>query len=107
MKPISLLLHVYGERKGGQWTLMCLDFSLAVQSDDLEVAERLLKEQVEMYLREATVGEDAEHADILLARKAPMKYWLKYYLFRLRESITHRRNSHIAKSSPMPMVPAV
>lgn len=107
MKPNSLLLHVYGERKKGQWTLMCLDFSLAVQSDNLVDAERLLKEQIEMYLRDATVGQDAEHAEILLKRRAPLKYWLMYYLFRFRQSITHRRNSHVAKSRPIPMVPAV
>jgi predicted RNase H-like HicB family nuclease len=106
MKPSELLLHVYGERKDGQWTLMCLDFTLAVQADSLAEAEQLLKEQIEMYVREATIGQDTEHAGVLLKRKAPFKYWLKYYLFRTRETITHRRNSHIAKSSPIPMVPA-
>jgi len=106
MKPNELLLHVYGERKDGQWTLMCLDFTLAVQADSLAEAEQLLKEQIEMYVREATIGQDAEHAGVLLKRKAPLKYWLKYYLFRTKEAVTHQRDSHIAKSSSIPMVPA-
>jgi len=106
MKPNDLLLHVYGERKDGQWTLMCLDFTLAVQADSLAEAEQLLKEQMEMYVREATIGQDAEYADLLLKRKAPLKYWIKYYLFRTKKAITHRCSSHIAKSSPIPMVPA-
>ena len=86
---------------------MCLDFTLAVQSDNLDDAEQLLKEQIEMYLRDAIVGQDVEYAENLLKRRAPMKYWLKYYLFRIRESFTHRRNSHIAQSRTIPMVPAV
>jgi predicted RNase H-like HicB family nuclease len=106
MRPNDLLLHVYGECQDGQWTLMCLDFTLAVQGDSLAEAEQLLKEQIEMYVREATIGQDAEHAEVLLKRKAPLKYWLKYYLFRTKETITHRRDSHIAKSSSIPMVPA-
>ena len=32
MKNLPLVLRVYGERSNGQWSLICLDFNLAVQS---------------------------------------------------------------------------
>ena len=105
MRANNLLLRVYGERSAGQWTLMCLDFSLAVQSDNLHEAKKLLAAQIVMYVRDATVGEDSEHAEILLRRRAPLKYWVKFYWFRARQAITHRRNSHLAENSSIPLVP--
>lgn len=105
MNPNSLLLRVYGERSAGQWTLMCLDFSLAVQSDDLNEAKRLLTEQMVMYVRDAIIGEDREHAAVLLKRRAPLKYWVKFYWFKAKQAITHHRNSHLAENSSIPLVP--
>ena len=106
MKPFNLLLSIYGERSGGQWTLMCLDFSLATQSESIEDAMRRLVEQIQMYVREATVGQDSEHAAVLFKRSAPLKYWIKFYWFRVRQAITHSRNSHLAESRSLPLVPA-
>lgn len=105
MHPNNLLLRVYGERSAGQWTLMCLDFSLAVQSDNLNEAKKLLAEQIVMYVRDATIGEDREHADVLLTRRAPLQYWVKYYWFRARQAITHHKNSHLAEKRSIPLVP--
>lgn len=106
MKPNNLLLRIYGERTAGQWTLMCLDFSLAVQSENLDDAKRRLAEQISMYVRDATVGEDAQHAGILLKRRAPLSYWIKFYWFLVRQHIVRRRSSHLAENSALPLVPA-
>ena len=38
MKNLPLVLRVYGERSNGQWSLICLDFNLAVQADTLPQA---------------------------------------------------------------------
>lgn len=105
MKPNNLLLKVYGERTAGQWTLMCLDFSLAVQSDDLADAKKRLIEQIVIYVRDATVGEDSQYASVLLQRRAPLQYWVKYYWFRARQALTNHRNSHLAEKRSIPLVP--
>lgn len=107
MKP--LLLRVYGERNDGQWVLMSLDFSLCVQADTLEEAEKKLREQVGMYIKDATVGPDQEHAESLLMRRAPLKFWAKFYFYRFVFWITGngKKHSHAAGFNPMPLVPVV
>lgn len=80
MKPMDMIVRVYGERKGGQWFLIALDFDLAVQSDDLSDAKHRLTEQICDYLNDL-VGQDRKHAARLLTRTAPLKYRLKYWYY--------------------------
>lgn len=108
MKPKDLLLRIYGERSDDQWSLICLEFSLAAQADTLEDAQRLLSEQIVHYLRDATVGQDRAHADVLLRRPAPAKYWLKFWWHQLVSKYFGKVNStHRAVNSPLPVVPAM
>lgn len=107
MNAPKLLLRVYGERKDGQWTVMCLDFSLAAQADTLEEAQKLLSAQIVHYVKDATVGRDKEHAGELLRRRAPVKYWAKFYFLKLWQLLAHRRlGRRAADFQAMPLVPA-
>lgn len=106
MKAEKLLLRVYGERQDGQWTLLCLDFSLAAQSESLEEAQRLLSEQIAHYVSDATVGVDKEHAEHLLTRRAPLKYWLKFYWQAFWSHIDGQARSRRAVRTAIPLVPA-
>lgn len=102
-----LLLRVYGERHDGQWVLMCLDFSLCVQADSMKEAQSKLREQIIMYIKDATAGPDQEHASMLLRRRAPLKFWIKFYWFRFISQMRgNRKSSHTAALKPMPLVPA-
>ena len=106
MKPTDLMIKVYGECKEGQWTLVCLDFSLAVQSDDLLDAEKKMSEQIHQYLLDATSGPDVPHAEALLRRRAPLVWWLKFYWHMGRAWGHHAKRNRIAESQPLPLVPA-
>ena len=93
-------LHLYGERRNGQWTVMCLDFSLAVQSNTLSDAQKKIYEQIEMYLKDALEGPDKNYAYVFLNRSAPAKYWMKYYWFSLVKSIFKRKDGHLVHNLP-------
>ncbi|WP_405126776.1 hypothetical protein [Ralstonia pseudosolanacearum] len=107
MKASGLLLKVYGERENDQWTFVCLDFSLAAQGSTINEARQKLEEQIFEYIREATVGEDKEHAATLLRRRAPLKYYAKWYLGMTLLRLFGRKSSHEqAFRESVPMVPA-
>ena len=81
MKSTELMLRCYAERKNGIWQAFCLDFTLAVQGDSVEEVKNKLESQILEYVHDALVGKDKKHAKDLLERKAPLKYWLKFYFF--------------------------
>ncbi len=105
MTPPSLLVHVLGEQRDGQWSLLCLDFDLAAQSDSLEDAQARLREQIKSYLHDALEGEDAPHAEGFLLRRAPLRYWLRYYAAALLGKFSSGA-AHISSRVPLPLVPA-
>jgi hypothetical protein len=80
MKKRDLFLKVYGEESDGQWSLICLDFSLAAQAETLPEAQALLQSQIKEYLVDALHGEDKQYAHTLLYRRAPLKYWVKWWI---------------------------
>ncbi len=100
LHPASLLVRCMAIQKKGYWVAMCIDLDLAVQADTAASARKMLKDQIAHYLAEA-VTVDSEHADVLLTRRAPLRYVAMYYLAKLVHS-TKRRLSYEAA---MPMVP--
>ncbi|MES2297749.1 MAG: hypothetical protein V4582_11945 [Pseudomonadota bacterium] len=107
MNPASLLLRCYGEKRDGQWSLINLEFSLAAQAETLDEAKAILDSQIKEYLHDALVGEDREHVGVLLRRRAPVKYWLKYWLGRARSHIfSHAKANERSFISPLPLAPA-
>lgn len=79
MKANQLTLRCFGEKKDGQWTLVCIDLCLAVQATSIEKAKAKLESQIKEYIYDALVGEDKDHAESLLNRKAPLSLVVKYY----------------------------
>jgi len=103
MKNQQKYIRLYGEWRDGQWTLMCLDFSLAAQDESLEVAKTKLRSQVVSYVKEAG-GIDSAHADYLLSRSAPFVYWVKFYFYGAMQSLVHSKkppSGHIATRREM------
>lgn len=95
--------RLYGECRDGQWNLVCLDFSLAVQDESLAIAKNKLRDQVNAYVKDAN-GVDKEHQEYLLSRSAPFAYWAKFYFYGALIAIAHRRKivrAHIASKRPM------
>lgn len=81
MKPSELILRCYAERRGDQWQAFCLDLSLAAQGDTFAEVKDKLDAMVAEYVYDALVGEDKEFAEQLLARRAPLRDWIKYYWY--------------------------
>lgn len=59
------------------WVAACIDLSLAAQGESLTTAKARLHEQITAYVNEA-VSVDAEHAEALLERRAPLQDRLRY-----------------------------
>ena len=79
LTPAELIVRCYAERVGDQWQALCLDLTLASQADSFEEARDKLHEMIVEYVTDAVAGEDRVHAESLLSRRAPYRFWLKYY----------------------------
>ena len=77
MKPANLLVRCMAWRDGELWIAACIDFGLASQAFSYEEARSKLHDQIVSYVREA-VTVDAAHADVLLARRAPLLDQVRY-----------------------------
>lgn len=92
MKQVKLTIRCYGEQKDNQWQVFCLDFCLAAQAGTFEEARVKLEGMIHEYVYDATEGEDSEHAEYLLSRRAPIGIWAKYYLVKARIKLHLARN---------------
>jgi hypothetical protein len=99
------VLRCLAFREGEQWVGVCLEFNLAAQGDSFAEVRHRLDAQIATYLREALAGPDREHAGYLLRRRAPLRYWLRYWLAGLAHRL-HLRTRAQDYESPLPLVPA-
>lgn len=105
MKAPDLILRCLAEKiDDGSWQAFCLDLDLAVQGDSFVDVEQKLESLIDSWLEDALVGEDREHAYELLNRKAPVKWWLKYYYALVLYKLGRLHNSaRILFRHPMPL----
>ena len=82
MSPIDLTVRCMASREDQLWVAVCLDFSLAAQGQTLDQARIRLHEQIRSYVREA-FSIDAQHAEVLLTRRAPWSESLRYHWVKL------------------------
>lgn len=80
----KLVLRCYATCENGQWTAVCIDLSLAAQSDSLHDAKHRLDAQIRSYIHDALVGPDRLYAHQLLKRKAPLSQVARYYWLNTR-----------------------
>ena len=107
MKPIQLFLRCYAEQlPGGQWQAFCLDLTLASQGDSFKEVKVKLTAMMEEYVFDALAGVDKDFSFLLLRRRAPMKYWAKYYKLVALHKIGVMKNG-VARSfrSALPLEP--
>lgn len=107
MKPTDLLLRCYAEQKDGYWQAFCLDLCLAAQGDSPDEVQHKLADMICEYVSDAIEGEDREFAAELLNRRAPLRFWMKYYVFWLLLSAgALQRKTRLLFTTPWPMVPS-
>ena len=91
MRQQKWVLRCYAEREEPDvWVALCLDFDLAAQGETLEQAREHLDAMINDYVEDALTGEDRDHAAALLNRRAPWRYWLRFYWFTLMASLRRR-----------------
>lgn len=105
MQANKLILRCYAEREGDQWVAVCVDLTLAAQADSFQDAKRKLHMQIVSYVRDA-LGEDREHAEELLTRRAPVSVMAKYYLAVVASKLHATHNRICSFFETMPMQPA-
>ncbi len=79
-------------KKGKLYVGICLNFNLAAQSNNINDLRKKLDSQVKSYIYDATQGEDSEHREYLLSRRAPIKYWVMYYFAKLLNKLCVNKN---------------
>lgn len=108
LKTTDLVVRCFAEQAEGQWTVVCLDFSLAAQSESLDDATALLVGQLKDYVSDALTGIDADYAnELLVRRRAPLGLWLKFYKSKFLNWCSSDRNGPNFKgfSHPLPLTP--
>lgn len=104
MNAGDLLIRCLALQEGDHWVAICLPFDLAAQAPTLPEAKAALLAQITSYLRDALVGEDQEHAGHLLRRRAPLKYWLMYWLAGAARRLMH--DDHLRRfKTTVPLAP--
>lgn len=110
MKPSDLVLRCYVEREqDGSWFAICLDLNLATQADTARQAKQKLHTQIEQYVREAMTV-DLPYLEQLIPRKAPLGFFVKYYLIKavcaIRGMNRHSPSAKRIFKEHLPVVPA-
>lgn len=82
-------------------------FALPRKARSFQDVKHSLEGMIKEHVTDALTGVDKEFAVALLRRPAPLKYWMKYYLylflFRIGALGSHVRRLFI---EPMPLMPA-
>jgi len=94
MKKLPMQFRCYAklDKSSGQWSVVCIDLSLAAQADSFQEAKIKLHEMVTEYLEDAFVGPDRQHAAMLLNRKAPFGQVLYYHALSLKARFLGRKS---------------
>jgi len=111
MHPQQRLVRCYAKRDNGLWVAFCLDFTLAAQADTLDDAKHKLDQQIRDYVHDALVGADRTHASALLARRAPLSFWLEYWLIRAQFALKQwfppgRQDRAFTFNEVLPVIPS-
>ncbi|MBS0967604.1 DUF1902 domain-containing protein [Chimaeribacter arupi] len=86
--------------QNGVIVAICLDLSLAAQSDSMQKARDALEEQIADYLQEA--GAEPEHTEAMLRRRAPFSLWVKYYRIALLMKLNLPKGPSSVFTEPCP-----
>jgi hypothetical protein len=104
MNPKQLIVKCYAETEGDCWVAVCLDFNLAAQGESFEEVKSKLEAQIYDYVYDAQAGLDKPYAAQLLTRRAPLSFWLNYYLIKLKIAVGTSAGRVFDET--MPLIPA-
>ena len=90
--PLQFRCYAKLDKSSGQWSVVCIDLSLAAQADSYQKEKIKLHAMMAEYLEDAFVGQDRKHASMLLSRKAPVGQILYYYFLRIKTRFLGRQS---------------
>lgn len=89
--PKSLVFKCYVERdESDSWFAMCVDLNLYARAASMQLARERLHDEIKTYVAQAYTV-DREHFADLIPRRAPLRFWLKYYSGKALGNVTSRR----------------
>lgn len=102
------VVRCYAECKDGVWQAFSMEYGLAAQGESYADVKAKLEAMVRDYLYDAIYGEDREHQEVLLARKAPLYQRAKYQLYSFLSRLGQLRDGlHVVFSEPQEkLIPA-
>ena len=83
-RELSIFVRCLIERRNGQWQAFTLEFGLAVQGASEDDVKQRLEKVIYSYVYDALIGEDREHAEELLSRRAAAFVYARYYFYRVK-----------------------
>jgi hypothetical protein len=107
---VPIFVRVLIERTSDdRWQGFSLEYGLAVQGSSFADVRSRLERMIESYIHDALVGEDREHADELMSRRATGSVYWKYYLAKALAGIRFGRggdsDSHKTFKEPLALEP--
>lgn len=105
---VSMLVRCLIEHRHGVWQGFSLEYGLAIQGESAADVKRRLEAAIISYVHDALVGEDREHADSLLSRRAPLFAYARYYYYRALSRLRSGRDGsdeHKAYREPLALEP--
>lgn len=91
ISPDQLIIRCYGEKKGGKWVGICLNFNLAIEADSADKLVKKMNEVIKSYLESVYDTDNKSSIPELVSRRAPLRDWCKYYVIRAAYAIKNFR----------------
>jgi hypothetical protein len=105
---VPVMVRCLIEHRRGAWQAFTLEYGLAVQGDSKEDVKQRLERVIISYVTDALIGEDREHAEILLSRRATLGVYFRYYLYSMLSTLrpgSGGSREHKAYREPLALEP--
>lgn len=96
------------ERRRDVWEGFSLEYGLAVEGTSAQDVQRRIETMISSYLFDALMGEDREHAELLLSRRATIGVYFRYYLYKIGSDLRPSHggpSDHKAFRAPLALEP--
>ena len=110
MNKVQMLRGYIERDTDGSWFAICIDINIYARADSAKEAKKKLDRYVNEYIEEAC-GTDREHVHDLVPRPAPLRFVLKYHVYRIISQIQKKlhqspsEQDHLPFRRRMPLAP--
>lgn len=105
MQPEIVLRCLLEHDEPDSWFAICLDLNVFARAATAGQARTRLHQEISRYLDEAYTV-DREHFADLVPRRAPLRFWLRFYLAVLQERLGPKPRGAEGFRETVPLAPA-